>query len=75
MRVLMTTDTVGGVWTFTQELAAGLLRSGCAVALVSLGRHPSNEQRTWADNLTCAWGTNFRYKALDTPLEGMPRNE
>jgi glycosyltransferase involved in cell wall biosynthesis len=75
MRVLMTTDTVGGVWTFTQELAAGLLRSGCAVALVSLGRRPSNEQRTWADNLTCAWGTNFRYKALDTPLEWMPRNE
>jgi glycosyltransferase involved in cell wall biosynthesis len=75
MRVLMTTDTVGRVWTFTQELAAGLLRSGCAVALVSLGRRPSNEQRTWADNLTCAWGTNFRYKALDTPLEWMPRNE
>jgi len=75
MRVLMTTDTIGGVWTFTQELAAGLLRSGCAVALVSLGRHPSNEQRTWADNLTRAWGTNFRYKALDTPLEWMPQNE
>ena len=33
MRILMTTDTVGGVWTFTQELAGGLLEQGCAVAL------------------------------------------
>lgn len=75
MRVLMTTDTVGGVWTFTQELAAGLLRSGCAVALVSLGRLPSEEQRAWAENLTRTWKNNFCYEALDTPLEWVPQNE
>src|SRR5690348_4393991 len=75
MRILMTTDTVGGVWTFTRELAAGLLRNGCAVVLVSLGRHPSHEQQSWADNLIRAWGTNFRYDALDAPLEWMPQNE
>ena len=75
MRVLMTTDTIGGVWTFTQELAAGLLRSGCAVALVSLGRRPSHAQQAWADNLSRAWGTNFRCEALDMPLEWMPQNQ
>ncbi|HET8636430.1 MAG TPA: glycosyltransferase family 4 protein [Acidobacteriaceae bacterium] len=75
MRILMTTDTVGGVWTFTRELADGLLNSGCAVALVSLGRQPSGEQRAWADNLTHDWKTSFRYEGLDTPLEWMPQNE
>lgn len=33
MRVLMTTDPVGGVWTFTQKLTAGLLARGSAVGL------------------------------------------
>jgi glycosyltransferase involved in cell wall biosynthesis len=75
MRVLMTTDTVGGVWTFTRELADGLLRNACAVALISLGRRPSDEQQAWADNLTHSWGSSFRYEALDTPLEWMPQNE
>jgi glycosyltransferase involved in cell wall biosynthesis len=75
MRVLMTTDTVGGVWTFTQELAASLLHSGCAVALVSMGRRPSKEQHTWAEGLTRAWKSSFCYEALDTPLEWMPQNE
>src|SRR6187551_985014 len=69
MRILITTDTVGGVWTFTQELAAGLLRSGCAVALVSLGRPPSDTQRSWCHGLTIVWGSSFHYEALDTPLE------
>jgi len=74
MRVLMTTDTVGGVWTFTRELAGGLLNNGCAVALVSLGRMPSQSQQSWADQQTERWGTRFRYKALSTPLEWMNDN-
>lgn len=75
MRVLMTTDTIGGVWTFTQELASGLLRGGCVVALVSLGRRPSNAQRAQCDQLIHAWENSFHYEALDTPLEWMPQNE
>lgn len=75
MRILMTTDTVGGVWTFTKELAAGLLRSDCAVALVSLGRMPSPSQQAWADEQIEHWGARFRYEALDTPLEWMNDNE
>ena len=42
MRILMTTDTVGGVWSFTKELSRGLLENGCEVALVSLGRMPTH---------------------------------
>ena len=75
MRILMTTDTVGGVWTFTKELASGLLRNDCAVALVSLGRMPCASQQAWADEQSHIWGTRFRYEPLDTPLEWMNDNE
>ena len=51
MRLLMTTDTVGGVWTFTSELTRQLLQRGHAVHLVSFGRKPSPEQQAWADHL------------------------
>ena len=44
-RVLMTGDTVGGVWTFTLELARALEKRGMAVTLASLGGEPSDEQR------------------------------
>lgn len=74
MRVLMTTDTVGGVWTFTKELANGLLNSGCSVALVSLGRLPSPHQLAWADAQAELWGSRFYYVPLDTPLEWMTEN-
>ncbi len=75
MRILMTTDTVGGVWTFTRELATGLLRSGCAVALVSLGRKPSAAQQAWLYDTSRAWGAAFRCEALNMPLEWMQDNE
>ena len=41
MHVLITADTVGGVWTYTRELACGLLHRGHRVTLVSFGRIPS----------------------------------
>ena len=44
MRMLITTDTVGGVWTLRKSLHWELLNDGCAVALVSLGRLPSSAQ-------------------------------
>ncbi len=45
MHVLLTTDAVGGVWTFTEELSAGLLRRGHQVTLVSMGRALDAGQR------------------------------
>ena len=43
--VLMTTDTVGGVWTYSIELAGELNRRGTRVTLVSMGRMPDAGQR------------------------------
>ena len=74
MRVLMTTDTIGGVWTFTKELSRELLESGCATAMVSLGRKPSTGHRAWVDQQTAAWGAEFRFEAADAPLEWMEDN-
>ena len=51
MHVLLTTDAVGGVWTFTEELAAGLLRRGHQVTLVTLGRALDAGQRRWVSGM------------------------
>lgn len=44
LSVLMTTDAVGGVWTFAACLASGLSQRGCNVTLVVLGPSPRREQ-------------------------------
>jgi glycogen synthase len=41
----MTGDTVGGVWTYTLDLAASLAPYGIEVLLASMGGEPSKEQR------------------------------
>ncbi len=72
MRLLMTTDTIGGVWTFTKELASELIRRDCEIAMVSLGRKPSNEQQAFADDLASCG--RFHFLACDAPMEWMPSN-
>src|SRR3569833_2184091 len=44
-RVLITADTVGGVWTYAVELATALERRGLAVALATMGAALSAAQR------------------------------
>lgn len=44
-RVLMTTDTVGGVWTFSLELCAELTARGVEVLLAAAGAEPTPDQR------------------------------
>jgi glycosyltransferase involved in cell wall biosynthesis len=75
MRILMTTDTVGGVWTFTQELATGLLGIGCAVCLVNIGEPASRGRQEWCDETSHEWGHNFLYETVNAPLEWMQNNE
>lgn len=75
MRVLLTTDTIGGVWTFTKELTAELLRLGHSVALVSFGRAPSQEQAEWCSAVGVRYGSSFRYDASTAPLEWMNPND
>jgi len=43
-RVLMTADTVGGVWTYALDLARALAPRGVQIALVTMGRLPTPAQ-------------------------------
>jgi glycosyltransferase involved in cell wall biosynthesis len=51
MHILLTADTVGGVWTYAQELATGLVRRGIDVTLVSFGEIPGPSQMRWTEGL------------------------
>jgi len=50
-RLMMTTDTVGGVWTFAANLSRGLAGAGFEVRLVTLGPRPSAAQRAMVRGL------------------------
>ena len=45
VRVLMTTDAVGGVWSYSMELVQGFSRLGFKVALAVMGGRPSRAAR------------------------------
>lgn len=51
MHILVTADTLGGVWTYTRELVMGLVRRGDRVTLVSFGDIPTAAQTRWMDGL------------------------
>ena len=66
MRVLMTSDTVGGVWTYTQELVTGLIHAGHGVTLVSFGKLPMPHQTAWMRTLP-----GLDYRPTEYRLEWM----
>ena len=51
MRLLMTADAVGGVWTYALDLAAGLCGQGVEITLAVLGPGLSPGQRTAVSRL------------------------
>jgi glycogen(starch) synthase len=61
MRVLITADTVGGVWTYARELVAGLIHRGVQVTLVSFGEIPTPRQSGWMEGLR---GLDYRPTAF-----------
>lgn len=74
--VLMTTDAVGGVWTYSIQLARELAKNGTSTQLVVLGPAASAEQKREAakiDDLSL-----FEYPCelewMDEPWEGVARS-
>jgi glycogen synthase len=51
VHVLVTSDTLSGVWTYTRELVTGLVARGVRVTLVSFGDIPLSYQTAWMDGL------------------------
>jgi glycogen(starch) synthase len=69
MKILMTADTIGGVWTYALELVRELQPYGCEVALATMGKCLSTEQRREADqipNLTI-FESNYKLEWMDDP--------
>lgn len=69
VHILVTTDTLSGVWSYTRELVTGLIGRGVHVTLVSLGEIPLPQQTAWMENLS---GLDYRPTAfrLDWMQEG-----
>jgi glycosyltransferase involved in cell wall biosynthesis len=64
LRLLMSVDTVGGVWTYAVDLAAGLAARGVATVLAVLGPPPDAAQRADAAGIP-----GLQLVVLDQPLE------
>ena len=70
MHVLVTADTLGGVWTYARELVTGLVKRGVQVTLVSFGEIPSPAQMLWLDGLR-----NVDFRPTAFRLEWMQESE
>src|SRR5512133_3312458 len=66
--VLMTSDTVGGVWTYSLELARALRSYGIEVALATMGPRPS-----WEQSVEAARISNLTLFESEFKLEWMPQ--
>src|SRR4051812_9021488 len=75
MRILMTADTVGGVWTYALELADALSPLGAEVHLATMGRPLDEAQR---DQVACSSVVSvhescFALEWQDEPWEDVDR--
>jgi glycogen(starch) synthase len=71
MTVLMTADTVGGVWTYALDLARQLGQRGVRVVLATMGAPPTPEQRHEArviDTLTVV-DSSYRLEWMTEPWD------
>lgn len=68
MRVLMTADTVGGVWTYAVTLGGWLARHGVCVTVATMGSLPTAEQQMAATKANVSLEVS-RYKLewMDDP--------
>jgi hypothetical protein len=76
MRVLLTTDTVGGVWTYAVELARAVEPLGVDVVLATMGGPVSDDQRrqVWPlRNVTLVEG-GHRLEWMHDPWDDVSRS-
>lgn len=70
-KLLMTADTVGGVWTYALELAQGLQPYGIQVHLATMGRLPSASQQEQAAKIPNLQlhQSSYQLEWMDNPWE------
>lgn len=74
-RVLMTADTVGGVWTYALELARALGDYGVEVSLATMGAQPCEAQSAEARRLPNVelFKSDFRLEWMEDPWRDVQR--
>lgn len=75
MRVLLTTDNVGGVWTYALELAWALGHEGVDVALASMGTRLSSRQRLEAVGVPGmqVYESDFKLEWMENPWDDLEK--
>ena len=74
-KVLMTADTVGGVWIYALELARGLADQGIEVAVAAMGKPLDGLQREMAGRVPGlkVFESNFKLEWMEDPWRDVER--
>ena len=77
LKILMTTDTIGGVWNYSLQLCRALASHNVKIHLLGLGASPTEYQMQEArkcHNLTF-YPTNFKLEWMDNPWDDIAKIE
>ncbi len=76
MKILMTADTVGGVWTYAIELIRALRAESVEVLLATMGRHMTCAQRAECDQAGCAavFESDFKLEWMENPWSDLNKS-
>jgi len=77
MKILMTTDTVGGVWNYSLELCRSLFPYNVEIHLMSLGAFPSKKQIAEVKAIPniAFYPTHFKLEWMENPWEDIEKTE
>ncbi len=75
MKILMTADAVGGVWTYAVDLARALANGHIDVAIATMGPRPSSAQHAQIDSLSgvALYESDYRLEWMDDPWTDVDR--
>lgn len=76
MKILMTTDTVGGIWNYSVELCKGLKEYHVTIHLVAMGAWPSKEQRKQIAEYenVILYKSDFKLEWMQDPWEDVEKS-
>lgn len=71
LNILMTTDTIGGVWTYSLDLAKALIQKGHQVFLATMGSPLSDKQRDEIDQTPRleTYESSYKLEWMDNPWQ------
>jgi len=74
-RVLMTADSIGGVWTYAVELAGALSRCNIQISLATMGKPLAHEQREQIKHLPNleVFESGYNLEWMEDPWEDVRR--